>query len=117
MKENYKSIFRHCTLKTIAMSLVISFWLAVDLTCFLVWFSIVTFQAMSESPISYPTSIVGGLVSLVAFLLSVFFYVKMRQTNFSVKGVVMDALITFLSLPVLFFWLTQCVYPWLQRLV
>ncbi len=117
MKENHKSIFRYCNLKTIAMSLMISFWIAAGLTCFLVWISIVAFQAMSESPISYPTSIVGGLVSLLAFLLSVFFYIKMRQSNLSVKGVLIDALITFLSLPVFFFWLVQYVYPWLQRLV
>ena len=117
MKEKHKSIFRYWTLKTIAMSLILSFWVAAGLTCFFVWISIVAFQAMSESPISYPTSIIGGFVSLVAFMLSVFFYVKMRQSNWSVKGVLMDALIAFLSLPVFFFLLTQYVYPWLERLV
>ncbi len=116
MKENHKSIFC-CPLKNTAMSLIISFWVAAGLICFFEWLSIVSFHEMSQHPISYPASIVGGFVSLAAFMLSVSFYVKMRKGDWPIKGVLMDALVVFLSLPVFFFCLIQYVYPWLERLI
>ena len=116
MKENHKSLLC-CALKNTAMSLIISFWVAAGFICFFEWFSIVSFHAMSQHPRSYPASIVGGFLSLAAFILSVFFYVKMRKGDWPIKGVLLDAVVAYLSLPVFFFWLMEHVYPWLQRLV
>lgn len=104
------------TLKTIAIALLISFCIVVGCVCLLVWFSIVSFNEMAENPIEHPTSIVGGLISLVAFTLSVLWYIKSRKGCWSFKGVLVDTLVACLSLPI--FWgLLVEVYEWLVRLV
>ena len=112
-----RTVMNNCRLKTTALSLIISFFGASGLSCFYIWYSIVSFHAMSEHPISHPASIVGGFLSLAAFILSIFFYVKMRKGDWPIKGVLLDAVVAYLSLPVFFFWLMEHVYPWLQRLV
>ena len=107
----------HRWLKTTGLSLLLSLWGAAGLTCFVIWFSIVSFHAMAQSPIAYPTSIAGGLLSLAAFVLSAFYYVRTRKGHWKPVGVLLDGLTVLLSAPALFFWMVTCVYPWLQRLV
>ena len=66
-----RTVTNVCKLKTTALSLIISFFGASGLSCFFIWYSSVAFHEMSKHPISYPLSIIGGILSLVAFIVTI----------------------------------------------
>lgn len=87
-----RTVTNNCRLKTTALSLIISFFGASGLSCFLIWYSIVAFLEMSMHPIAYPLSIIGGIFSLVAFIITIILYIKARKENFKIKGIVVDVI-------------------------
>lgn len=97
-----RTVMNNCRLKTTALSLIISFFGASGLSCFFIWYSIVAFLEMSIHPIAYPCSIFVGLLSLVAFVMAIIFYVRARKENFKIKGIVIDILTSIITLPILF---------------
>jgi len=97
-----KTVINNCSLKTTILSLTVSLFSAIGLICFITWYSIVVFHEMSKSPIAYPTSITGGLISLIAFIITIVFYFKARKSNFKVKGIVIDVLTIVIYLPIFF---------------
>ena len=97
-----RTVTNNCRLKTTALSLVISFFGAMGLACFFIWYSIVVFHKMSMSPISYPSSIIGGIFSLVAFIITIILYIKARKENFKIKGIVIDIMTSIITLPAFF---------------
>ena len=111
-----KAVFYNCTLKTTLLSLTTSFFGASGLACFFIWFFIVSFGEMSKHPISYPTSIIGGVISFLAFIISIFFYIEVRSSNLSVKGIIIDFLTSITALPI-FFLICSKIYDLIQLLV
>ena len=106
-------VINNCSLKTTALSLIISFFGASGLACFFIWYSIVAFLEMSMHPIAYPCSIFVGLLSLVAFITAIIFYIRVRKKNLKPKGIIIDILTSIITLPTLFF-LVAKIYAILQ---
>ena len=111
-----RTVTNNCRLKTTALSLIISFFGAAGLSCFLIWYSIVVFHEMSEHPISYPLSIIGGIFSLVAFIITIILYIKARKENFKIKGIVVDIITSIITLPTFFLVCTE-IYNLLQQII
>ena len=109
-------VINNCSLKTTALSLIISFFGASGLACFFIWYSIVVFHEMSKHPLSYPLSIIGGMCSLVAFVSTIVFYVRARKENLKIKGIILDIITSIITLPT-FFWLCAEIYNLLQRII
>ena len=97
-----RTVTNNCRLKTTALSLIISFFGALGLSCFFIWFSIVAFHEMSMHPIAYPFSIFVGLLSLIAFITVIVFYIMVRRNNLKPIGIIIDILTSITTLPVLF---------------
>lgn len=95
-------VINNCSLKTTALSLIISFFGASGLACFFIWYSIVAFLEISMHPIAYPCSIFVGLLSLVAFITAIIFYIRVRKKNLKPKGIIIDILTSITTLPILF---------------
>ena len=106
-------VINNCSLKTTALSLIISFFGASGLACFFIWYSIVVFHEMSKHPLSYPLSIIGGMGSLVAFVATIVFYIRARKENLKIKGIILDIITSIITLPT-FFWLCAEIYNLLQ---
>lgn len=70
-----KTVRKHCTIKTTAISLGLSGVGAAGLACLLIWFSIAAFGSVSAYPIRYPASILLGMLSLVAFMILIAVFV------------------------------------------
>lgn len=111
-----KAVFYNCTVKTTLLSLTTSFFGASGLVCFFIWFSIVAFGEMSKHPISYPISIIGGAISLLAFIILIFFYIKARSAKMSAKGTIIDILTSITALPI-FFLICSKIYDLIQLFV
>ena len=98
-------VINNCSLKTTALSLIISFFGATGLVCFFIWYSIVAFHEMSIHPIAYPLSIFAGLLSLIAYATTIIFYIRVRKTNLKPKGIIIDILTSIITLPILFLYI------------
>lgn len=97
-----RTVTNNCKLKTTVLSLIISFFGAAGLVCFFIWYSIVVFHEMSMYPIAYTCSIFVGLLSLVAFITAIIFYIRVRKKNLKPKGIIIDILTSITTLPILF---------------
>ena len=97
-----RTVTNNCKFKTTMLSLIISFFGASGLSCFFIWYSIVAFLEMSMHPIAYPLSIIGGIFSLGAFIITIILYIKVRKENFKIKGIVVDIITSITTLPILF---------------
>lgn len=95
-------VINNCSLKTTALSLMISLFGASGLFCFFIWYSIVVFRETSMHPITYPLSIFAGLLSFIAFVTAIVFYIRGRKTNLKPKGIIIDILTSIITLPILF---------------
>lgn len=111
-----RTVTNNCRLKTTALSLIISFFGATGLACFFIWYSIVVFHEMSMHPIAYPLSIIGGIFSLVAFIITIILYIKSRKGNLKIKGIILDIITSIITLPI-FFWLCAEIHNLLQRII
>ena len=111
-----RTVTNNCRLKTTALSLIISFFGASGLSCFFIWYSIVAFLEMSMHPIAYPLSIIGGIFSLVAFIITIILYIKVRKENFKIKGIVVDIITSIITLPTFFLVCTE-IYNLLQQII
>lgn len=109
-------VINNCRLKTTALSLIISLIGASGLVCFFVWYSIVAFHEMPKHPLSYPLSIIVGIILLVAFIITIIFYIRARKENLKVKGIIVDIITSIITLPI-FFWLCAEIYNLLQRII
>lgn len=95
------------TWKTTLSALAISFFGALGLDCYLSWYSIVAFGESSRYPNAYAVSIVGGLVSFVAFVVAVHYYFRFRRENGRWIGILPDAAISIITLPAFGFLIAQ----------
>ena len=111
-----RTVTNNCRLKTTALSLIISFFGASGLSCFFIWYSIVTFLEMSMHPIAYPLSIIGGILSLVTFIIAIILYIKARKEHFKIKGIVVDIITSIITLPTFFLVCTE-IYNLLQQII
>ena len=111
-----RSVINNCSIKTTALSLIISFFGASGLSCFFIWYSIVAFHEMSKHPISYPLSIIGSILSFVAFIITIILYIKARKKNFKIKGIVVDIITSIITLPTFFLVCTE-IYNLLQQII
>lgn len=97
-----RAVINNCTLKTTALSLIISLFGASGLSCFFIWYSIVVFHEMSIHPVAYLCGVFAGLLSLIAFVTAIVFYVRARKANLKPKGIIIDILTSTITLPILF---------------
>ncbi len=111
-----RTVINNCRLKTTVLSLLISFFGASGLACFFIWYSIVSFLEMSMHPIAYPLSIIGGILSLVAFIIAIILYIKARKEHFKIKGIVVDIITSIITLPTFFLVCTE-IYNLLQQII
>ena len=102
-----RTVTNNCRLKTTVLSLLISFFCASGLACFFIWYSIVIFHEMSKHSISYPLSIIGCIISFVAIVLTIIYYIITRKDNYKIKGIVIDILTSIIALPILFLLVTN----------
>ena len=102
--------------KTTILALIVSFFGGSGLMCLFIWYSIVAFHEMSKHPISYPLSIIGGIFSLVAFIITFIFYIKARKENLKIKGIAIDVITSIITLPI-FFMLCAKFYGLLQQII
>lgn len=109
-------VINNCSLKTTALSLIISFFGASGVSCCFIWYSIVAFHEMSKHPISYPLSIIGGILSLVAFIITIIIYIKARKEHFKIKGIVVDIITSIITIPTFFLVCTE-IYNLLQQII
>ena len=109
-------VINNCSLKTTALSLIISFFGASGLACFFIWYSIVAFLEISMHPIAYPLSIIGGILSLVAFIITIIIYIKARKEHFKIKGIVVDIITSIITIPTFFLVCTE-IYNLLQQII
>ena len=110
-----RAVINNCSLKTTALSLIISLFGASGISCIFIWYSIVAFYEISKHPVAYPFSVFVGLLSLVAFVTAIVFYIRARKTNSKPKGIIIDILTSITALPTLFL-LVAKIYSILQYL-
>lgn len=111
-----RTVTNNCKLKTTVLSLIISFFGASGVSCCFIWYSIVAFHEMSKHPISYPLSIIGGILSLVAFIITIIIYIKARKEHFKIKGIVVDIITSIITIPTFFLVCTE-IYNLLQQII
>ena len=87
-----RTVTNNCRLKTTALSLIISFFGASGLVCFVIWYSI------------------------VAFIITIILYIKARKENFKIKGIVVDIITSIITLPTFFLVCTE-IYNLLQQII
>ena len=97
------TVKKHCNINTSVISLGLSGFGALGLICAFLWFSIVSFGETLKNPIEYPVSILLGIVCFFAFLVLIVVYLKLRKTNWSIKGFCIDILTSIIYLPAFFF--------------
>lgn len=98
-----KTVQNNCSIKTTALSLGLSAAGAAGLVCAFLWFTIVSFGEMSKHPIAYPASVLIGILCFFAFIVLIAIYLKVRETNWSMKGLIIDILTSIIFLPAFFF--------------
>lgn len=98
-----KTVKNNCNIKTTVLSLGLSAVGAAGLVCAFLWFKIVSFGEMSKHPIEYPTSVLTGILCFFAFIVLIAIYFKVRKTNWSIKGFIIDVLTSIIYLPTFFF--------------
>lgn len=96
-----------CTIKTTVSTLIILFFGAMGLWCYLNWYSIVGFGKIKTFPIEYRFSIAGGFIAL---FVAVWFYVKNRKNNAKLLGILLDIGIVWVSLPIYILLIIQISY-------
>jgi len=92
-----KTLKKHCSVKSSALALGLS-----GVGAF-TWFTIVAFNERTKHPLSYPVSVLLGILSFFAFAVLTFLYFKERKTNWSIIGFFVDALTAIVYLPTFFF--------------
>ena len=97
------AVKKHCNINTSVISLGLSGVGALGLVCAFLWFSIVSFGEMSKHPIEYPVSVLLGIISFLGFIVLIALYLKIRKTNWSIKGFIIDVLTSIIYLPTFFF--------------
>ena len=96
------TVQKYCNIKTSLISLGIS---CIGLVCAFLWFSIALFWEMSRRPIS----ILLGVICLFVFIGLIIVYLKLRKTNWSIKGLIIDILTSIIYLPT-FFYIFSYIY-------
>ncbi|MBE6923932.1 MAG: hypothetical protein E7466_01660 [Ruminococcaceae bacterium] len=98
-----RTVQTHCTLKTTGLALAISAAGGLGCMCAFLWSVISAFQEMSQRPITYPASIIVGIIALALFVVAIVFYIKSRRKCWSVVGLVLDVLTAILYFPAFFY--------------
>ena len=98
-----KTVKNNCSIKTTVLSLGLSAVGAAGLVCAFLWFTIISFGEMSKHPIEYPVSVLLGIISFLGFIVLIALYLKIRKTNWSIKGFIIDVLTSIIYLPTFFF--------------
>ena len=98
-----KTVKNNCSIKTTVLSLGLSAVGAAGLVCAFLWLTIVSFGEMSKHPIEYPVSVLLGIISFLGFIVLIALYLKIRKTNWSIKGFIIDVLTSIIYLPTFFF--------------
>ena len=98
----WKKISKVCSVKTTLLSLAISLFGGVGLSCFLSWFIIAATNSVYEHPIEYPFYIMCGIISFVSFVATIVFYIILRKRKFSAFGLIFDILTSIITMPFFF---------------
>ena len=104
-----KTVAEHCSLKTTALSLSLSFTGSLGLTCVLIWYSVVAFHEVSTHPIEYSASRILGVLAFAIFIVLIVIYCKARRGGFSLKGILIDIGTSILTLPLFFLICTRII--------
>lgn len=104
-----KTVAEHCSLKTTALSLSLSFTGSVGLACVYLLYNIVVFQKISDYPIEYYASIILGVLAFAIFIVLIVIYCKARRGGFSLKGILIDIGTSILTLPLFFLICTRII--------
>ena len=104
-----KTVKNNCNIKTTALSLGLSAVGAAGLVCAFLWFTIVSFGEMSKHPIQYPVSVLLGIISFLGFIVLIALYLKIRKTNWSIKGFIIDVLTSIIYLPTFSLYCRICI--------
>lgn len=84
-------VHKHCTHRTSGICLLLSMVIALGLYCALIAISCIFFDEIAIKSVSFISSIIFGIFSVVAFCFLFKKYVRMRETkNSSLKGITID---------------------------
>lgn len=111
-----KAIQQHCSGKTTAVSLGLSFAGTAGLSCLFIRHSIAAFHETATYSVLYPASVIGTILSFAAFLSLLVWYFFLRKNRFSFKGLLIDSLTCVIFFPS-FFFVCAGIYDMLQRLI
>lgn len=111
-----KIVKQNCTLKTSAVALGISAAGGLGLYCFFSLAIIDAFNSVGESPILFPVARIFGVLSLITFIGLIVLYVLLRKKKMSIKGMVLDVIISVIFLPS-FFCIFACAHQVLSDLI
>ena len=103
-----KTVLKHCSLYTSAISLGLPFVAGAGLNCALIWLV----ATPTKNPIALPVSVVGSLACFAVFLVLYVLYSKKRKEKFTAAGIGIDVLTGIVYLPA-FFWL----FSWLAGII
>ncbi len=109
-----KALTKHCTLKTSAISLVISADLALGMLCAIVLLSVSAFNESSKHPIAFPASLSTGAICLFGLFGSIAAYFYTRAKDRSPIGVLIDIFTAAIYFPP-FFLTSFFIYDLLSR--
>lgn len=108
-----QTVKSNCSIKTLMISLGLSAAGALGLVCAFMWYTITAFGEMSRHPVTYPVSIIAGLLSFGVFAVLCSVYIKQRKLKWSTKGLVIDIFTSILYLPAFFFAFSY-LYGWIS---
>ena len=90
MMSKLAAVGRYCKSPTALTAAMLGISVGGGVYCFLQWLVIVSFGEYSRHPISYPMSIVGGLIFLGIFIAFAMLYMIKRAQKLTAKGIIAD---------------------------
>ena len=111
-----KFVKQNCTLKTSVTTLGISVSLCLGMYCFFAFIICYYDGTPARNPIAHSASIVFGILSFVAFVGLSILYVFLRKKKMSVKGIIIEFLLTVIYV-IPFFLTFSCIHEILSDLI
>lgn len=110
-------VHKHCTHRTSGLCLLLSMIIALGLYCALIAISCIVFGEIAVKSISFISSLIFGIASVVAFFFLFRKYVRMRETkNASLKGITIDFIFAIIYV-IPFFTIYDSLHAFLGRII
>ncbi len=110
-------VHTHCTHRTSGLCLLLSMIIALGLYCALIAISCIVFKEIAVKSMSFISSIIFGILSVVAFCFLFKKYVRMRaEKNSSLKGITIDFIFAIIYV-IPFFTIYDSLHAFLGKII